>query len=162
MNDSREDAVQRWRRKAHPLPVQRARLEFGRSFSGEEWRRVAHGLLPGGMEDKWFVYSADRVVRFVRSWTGYCIYEIETATNTSGERIVSAAWANRNADEYSGSDDAYDTVLLQFLIDNLLLGQRRPFPVPRGEKPSPDPGSGLFQHHIAGTGYPEIQYPWTA
>ncbi len=52
-----------------------------------------------------------------------------------------------------GREDHYDAELVRFLIDNFLLGKSTDFPVPTGA--GDDPGKHMvFQHHIAGTGFP--------
>ncbi len=61
-------------------------------------------------------------------------------------------------------DPAELAAMLDFLISNLLPGQRKPFPIPAGG----DSIDGIYQHHIAGTVYPEAssqgrnvsQRPW--
>ncbi len=150
----------RWRAKVKPLPGLRARLAFARRFAAGEWAEISQGLVPRGMEDKWFIFAEADILRLVRSWTGFCIFELQTRATDRGDRVVDSAWVNCDPVQYHSGDVEYDAALLAFLIDHLLLGRPRPFPLPRSEIPSPVPGAGLFQHHIAGTGVPEVEYPW--
>jgi hypothetical protein len=62
---------------------------------------------------------------------------------------------NRDATQYSGSTDTYDKQLLLFLINNLLLGEHHPLPIPRGVPA--DIATSLYHHHVAGAGHKEPQ-----
>jgi hypothetical protein len=138
--------------KALPLPTQRAKLPVERTFTEQDYRRLAHGLVPKVMEDKWFIFMENDVLFFQRSWTGVCIYEV----HFDNQRAISDVWVNRDAQQYKETDNQYDKQLLSFLIDNLLLGQSTPFPMS-----SNIPGNlpkGVIQHSVSGTGYPEEQY----
>jgi len=135
-----------WRIK--PLPEQRAPLPYERRFSAAEHARLAQGLVPAQMEDKWFIYLEDGLLRFHRSATGTCIYGVRLETEGDGS-VVKEAWVSRAPGEYTRTDDAYDARLLSFLVERLLLGAREvPFPVPDaivgGDKAS------LYRHHVVG------------
>jgi hypothetical protein len=138
-----------WRIK--PLPEQRAPLPYERRFSAAEHARLVQGLVPVQMEDKWFIYLQDGLLRFHRSATGTCIYGVRLAIEpaTEGGSAVTEAWVSRAPGEYTRTDDAYDARLLSFLVERLLLGAREvPFPVPDaivgGDKAS------LYRHHVVG------------
>ena len=134
-----------------PLPAQRAKLDIERKFSEQEYNRLSQGLIPETMEDKWFISMENDVLSFRRSWTGVCIYEV----HFDDKRTIHEVWVNRDSEQYKETDNEYDKRLLNFLIDNLLLGQSTPFPVP---STSPvDLPKGVLQHHVSGTGYPEKQ-----
>jgi hypothetical protein len=152
--EQRDAAMQRWRRKAKPMPVQRAVLPYERTFSVEEWRKVVRGVVPRQMEDKWLVYMEDDAIFFHRSWTGACVFQV-TVEQRGGEYAVRDVTVNRDDKQYNGQDAAYEASLLGFLIDALLLGKMVNFPVPV-DLPKDTP-PGLFQHHISGTGFPEAQ-----
>ena len=137
--------------KALSLPTQRAKLQLARTFTEQDYHRLEHGLIPKVMEDKWFIFMENDVLFFHRSWTGVCIYEV----HFDDQRTVAEVWVNRDREQYKETDDEYDRRLLTFIIDNLLLGQNTPFPMP-----SNLPGNlpkGAFQHSVSGTGYPEKQ-----
>jgi hypothetical protein len=122
--------------KNTPLPTKRARLQLERSFSPEEQRRLALGLVPEEMEDKWFIFLEDGWLYFHRSWTGKCLYTVRLRADGEGGAIEEA-WVNREPEEYKATDDAYDARLLGYIIDRLLLGRSVPFPfrsdAPEGE-----------------------------
>jgi len=136
--------------KIKPLPEKRAPLRYERRFSAAEHARLVRGLVPVEMEDKWFIYLEDGLLRLHRSWTGACIYGVRLAMEGDGEgSVVEEAWVSRATDDYTRTDDAYDARLLSFLIERLLLGNSQvPFPVPDaiegGDKAS------LYRHHVVG------------
>jgi hypothetical protein len=130
-----------------PLPAARARLKLTRSFSPEEHRRLALGLVPKGMEDKWLIFLEDGWLYFHRSWTGKCVYTVRLrAEGAEGEgSAIEEAWVNRDPEEYKRTDDAYDARLLGFLMDRLLLDRDVPFPLP-AEAPEEDASLALGQN----------------
>jgi len=104
------------------------------------------------MEDKWFIYFEEGYLYLHRSWTGVPVYRVRFAKDEHGALVTEALWsvkfANANTDQAS-----YHAELLDFLISNLLLNKGKPFPTPPELTGSP---LGAYQHHIAGTGYPEV------
>jgi hypothetical protein len=149
-----EHRTARFRRRVQPMPVRRE-IPYARRFDPSELERLRAGLTPRGMEDKWIAFVEGDLLRLARSWTGICVFEVPLALLDDGHALAEHAFANREAVQYEG-DDAYDAALLRFLVENLLLGGAGPFPVPPGEAPTPAGGHGLLQHHLAGTGYPEV------
>jgi len=81
---------------------------------------MMRGLVPGRMEDKWFIYYEDGWLRFHRSWTGAFIYALRLDGSPAGMRVTQS-WVNRNPQQYKETDTAYDRKLVRFLIDTLLL-----------------------------------------
>jgi hypothetical protein len=137
--------------KTLPLPAQRAKLNVERAFTEDEFVRLARGRISRDMDDKWFIFMEEDVLFFHRSWSGVCIYEV----HFDPRHAVTDVWVNREAQQYNASDNEYDQQMLNFLIDNLLLGRSTAFPMP-SNLPSGVP-QGLFQHNVSGTGYPEKQ-----
>jgi O-acetyl-ADP-ribose deacetylase (regulator of RNase III) len=130
--------------KTLPLPEGRARIAFERDLDAADHRRVAAGIVPQQMEDKWFIYLEDDWLFFHRSWTGVCVYAVRLRRVGPGS-TVDEAWANRDSTQYSKADDAYDVEMLGFLIDRLLLGRMTAFPI-AGENRS----DSILKHHIVG------------
>jgi len=143
-----------WKR----LPFgEKAPIPYQASFNDAEYQKIAQGLLPQAMEDKWFVYLDGSDLCFHRSWTGQAIYRV--AFGLSGERhtVTEALCAVEILDK---GDATYQSELLDFLIQNLLLGHARPFPRPAGLT---EQVPGIYQHAISGTGYREAvvaRKPW--
>jgi len=101
-----------------PLPTQRARLNIKRTFTEQEYTRLAHGFIPEVMEHKWFIYMENDVLYFHRSWTGFCIYEV----HFNKQRTINTVLVNRDDRQYRGIDNERDKRILNILIDDLLLG----------------------------------------
>lgn len=126
-------------------------------FNDADDQKIAQGLLPQAMEDKWFVYLDGAHLYFHRSWTGQAVYRL--AFQRSGEcHIVTEALCA--VEILEKNDAAHQSELLDFLIHNLLLGHAKPFP--RTARLS-EQTAGLYQHAISGTGYREAttaRKPW--
>ncbi len=136
-----------WRHKK--LPEQHAFLDYHERFTQEEYDRILRGLIPREMEDKWFIFMEGDVLCLHRSWTGYCIYQVEFAEE-SGTHVARTVKCNRDRDQWKGTDDQYEVELLRFLIRGLLLGEETEFPVP-GDLPKDTPW-WVFRHHVVGYG----------
>jgi hypothetical protein len=148
-----------WKRKPFkegvPLPFQAA-------FDREQFARLKEGLIPQQMEDKWFIYYEEPHLFLHRSWTGAPVYRLTLNRVPGGGEVMEALWSQELADASAPTQGVeYQVRLLDFLLSNLLLGQSKPFPMP------PDlqqPMNGVFQHFVAGTGYPQSsakpKKPW--
>jgi len=96
---------------------------------------IARGFLPTVMEEKWFIYLESGCLFFRRSWTGNLIYTVETEWR--GDCLhLGQATVNRNPGQYSETDDAYDRLVLIFLIRAILLGLPASFPAKDGMDPA--------------------------
>lgn len=137
--------------KNEPMPRECKAIPYSAEFTREEFERISLGLIPDAMEDKWFIYLEGNVLNFHRSWTGACIYEVEFASEGDRRKVVRAR--ARRDQTYTQSEDAYDAKLLHFLVSNMLLGRRIPFPRPPGMPQERPPG--IIQHGFSGSAYPE-------
>jgi hypothetical protein len=152
MSNARPDS---WKRepftRTDPIP-------YAGRFTKEEFERIKAGLVPAAMEDKWFIYFDESCLFLHKSWTGQGVYRVEFEADADGAR---AREAHCVADVLAASEPVYQARLLAFLIANLLLGRHELFPMPADmEEAVP----GVYQHVIAGTGYPEARVgrrrPW--
>jgi len=134
------------------LPAEHAPLVVEREFTQQEYARIACGVVPEQMEDKWFIFLEDTSLFFHRSWTGFCIFQV-TLTQQSTIYAIADVLVNRDTTQYSGSTDIYDKQLLLFLINNLLLDERHPLPIPSGVPAGIV--TDLYHHHVAGSGRKE-------
>jgi hypothetical protein len=127
--------------QTRPMPAARVRIPYDRAFTGDELAKLARGLVPGEMEDKWFIFFERGELFVHRSWTGVCVYVVRL-----NDRAVVEAWANRDPAQYGETDDARDARMLGFVVDRLLLGLAVPFPEAGA--------SSLLVHHVVGYGRP--------
>ena len=127
-------------------------IPYRAEFSPEAYARLKAGVIPRAMEDKWFVYFEAPYLHFHRSWTGLPVYRVVLDTVGEGAIVADAHWSKALADA-PDADPGYQARLLHFLVSNLLLGRSEPFPLPETAHAAPP---GAYQHHIAGTGYPEM------
>ena len=140
-----------WKRESFKEGVA---FPYAAEFNSAEFARLRDGLVPRTMEDKWFVYFEEPHLYFHRSWTGQPAYRLKLETTTRGAKVTEALWASDLAASPQ-ADIEYQPKLVDFLLSNLLLGQAKPFPRPSGIS---EPMPGVFQHHVSGTGYGEVQY----
>ena len=137
--------------KTLPPPEQRDRLAFAAEFTAAETDLLVFGLIPRGLEDKWFICFHQGWLLFHRSWTGACIYGLRLEPMGGGARVAES-WVSRDPSQYKGADDDYDRKLVRFLIDALLLRREATFPMPAGVESAPP---GAYQHSVVGRAYPE-------
>jgi hypothetical protein len=138
-----------WKREPF---IEGVALAYRAEFSAAQFERLRDGLVPRQMEDKWFVYYDEPFLYWHRSWSGKPVYWIGFAFENGAARVVDAQISK--ALGASEAELEHQAQMLDFLICNLMLGQAKPFPRPPGLK---EPNAGVFQHHIAGTAYPERQ-----
>lgn len=131
----------------HPLPKKHSRLTANWNFTRDEFEQMMQGLIPEVMEEKWFIYHASGWLHFHRSWTGFCIYQVQFQERDSGY-TVELILVSRDVDQYRESSDAYDLKLLRYLIDCLLLGKEVEFP--QSAEIQGKVTSALFEHHLVG------------
>src|SRR5215467_796574 len=123
-------------------------IPYRAAFDREQFSRLREGLIPKEMEDKWFVYYEEPNLFLHRSWTGQSVYRVTLKETANGAEVIETLLSKQFAD--TGSAD-HQAELIDFIISNLLLGQKKPFPVPSDVAKSEH---GVSQHHISGTGYP--------
>jgi hypothetical protein len=137
-----------WKTQPPPPAEARERLPYERRFDAAEQQRLLRGLVPDQMEDKWFIFHEDGWLYFHRSWTGLCIYGVRLRPEGAGS-AVEEAWVNRAPDQYARTDSDYDTRLLAYLVDRLLLGANdTPFPMP--SRLAGTDKEAAYQHHVVG------------
>ena len=126
-------------------------LSYRAVFDTEQFARVKTGLIPRAMEYKWFIYYEEPHLFLHRSGTGQPVYRLMLKSVPRGAEVTEALWSKDLADS-SGPGPDYEVRVIDFLISNLLLGLAKPFPMPPGLT---EPMHGVYQHHIAGTYYPQ-------
>jgi hypothetical protein len=137
-------------------PEMRVALEFSESYTHSDFGQIKRGVIPEEMEDKWFIFFEEPWLYFHRSWTGEGIYGVKFQRSNDGASVV-ASWVGQSDGQYMKSRRDYHRAMLKFLIDALLLGKAASFPIPN-DLPQKVP-KGLYQHHVAGRGYPEVVFP---
>jgi hypothetical protein len=124
-------------------------FQYRASFSPDEYAILRRGLVPQQMEDKWFILWENDWLSFYRSWTGFCIYQLQFGSNAGRHEVIQALVCD-DASQYRRRPDTHEAALVDFLIRGLLLDQRVEFPIPSDVAAV----AGVYQHHIAGTAYP--------
>lgn len=136
-------------------PEVREPLDYSASFDIRRERQLSAGLIPECMEDKWFIYRDGDWLYFHRSWTGALIYWLKLDFDAQSV-FVTESWVNRESEQYSSTETAYDRALVDYLIRGLLLKEQVPFPRPkmpgiRGLLFKLAGKAMMFQHSIVGS-----------
>jgi endonuclease III len=113
--------------KTEALTSKRTSILLNRAFSAQEMRRIRMGLVPGEMEDKWFIYWKDDTLFFHRSWTGFCVYVVRFVADGDSHKMIEAD-VNRDPEQYAETNDDLDARMISYLIDLLLLQRETDYP----------------------------------
>ena len=100
--------------KTLPMPEKRGRLLLSRQYSISEFAQISSGVVPGQMEDKWFMFYEAPWLHVHRSWTGFCIYQVRFEKIES-EIVIVEAIVNLDPEQHTGELDA---TLLGILLDS--------------------------------------------
>ncbi len=98
--------------KTEPMPEKHRTFVLKRSFSDKEMNALRCGNIPQAMEDKWFWYMEGSTLLAHRSWSGYCIYQIEFREDNN--HVVTV---NRDPKQYKFTSIKKETETLNKLLD---------------------------------------------
>lgn len=98
--------------KTQPMPEHHETFVLNRSFSEEEMNVLRCGNIPKAMEDKWFWYMEGETLWAHRSWTGFCIYQIDFKNDN--HHLVTV---NRDPEQYGCTNIEEDIESLNDLLD---------------------------------------------
>jgi hypothetical protein len=94
-----------------------------RIWSADEWAMIRRGHRSRDMDDKWHAFVEANRLFLHRSWTGLGVYEAEFVHVDGGWRIRDAIVCGDRSRYRRGSDE-YESLLLEWLISRVLLGNR--------------------------------------
>lgn len=106
--------------KTEPIPEEREELGYDNFFSDSDVEKIMAGHKPEDMDDKWFIYSENGWVYFVRSWTGIHIFAFQLEASPDGAARVVSSWVNANQDQYRSQGKKDDIQLINNLIKSRL------------------------------------------
>ena len=86
--------------------------------------QIKKGVIPDQMEDN---YYSDSCLHFVRSWTSFTVYIVRFEEEGDQATAIDFS-ANRDAAQYTETNDDRDKEMLSYLIDTLLLHRFAEFP----------------------------------
>ena len=103
----------------HPMPNARRPLTIERQYSKQEFARLASGLVPAGMDDKWFIFYEAPWLYLHRSWTGFCVYQVRfEALGTV--MAIAEAFVNADETQHQLGTGKQDVLQLCILMDALI------------------------------------------
>lgn len=102
--------------KTEPLPSKKEDLGYKNFFWDADAEKIMAGHKPEDMDDKWFIYSENGWVYFVRSWTGHHIFGLQLAGSPTGGSKVVASWVNTDSNQYRSPGREMDIQIINKLI----------------------------------------------
>ncbi|MEH2049041.1 hypothetical protein [Nostoc sp.] len=103
--------------KTEPMPSTSTNITLEKVYSQEEFDRIAAGLIPEQMEDKWFIFYESPWLYLHRSWTGFCIFKVRFEVIAENVKIAEVQ-VNRDPEQYSNTNDERDASMLGMLLDS--------------------------------------------
>lgn len=104
-----------------PMPEQNEEMAIRMRFSSEQMKRIRFGFIPPGMDFKWFIYYEKETLHFHRSWTGFCVFQLNFTETEKGGAIAQRLLINRNTEEYKGPNAQKCLKTVSQLIQTLLI-----------------------------------------
>jgi hypothetical protein len=108
-----------WDGRSRPMPADRVKVPFSRSFTDEEAERLKRGLIPRVVEDTWFGVLHPGSLDFYRSWTGFHIYRLPVREGPGG-MSVGPLIVNDDPAQYRRRGDDVDLEMVHRLIGWML------------------------------------------
>ncbi|MEH1785461.1 MAG: hypothetical protein V7L23_07685 [Nostoc sp.] len=103
--------------KTEPMPSTYTNITLEKVYSQEEFDRIAAGVIPEQMEDKWFIFYDTPWLYLHRSWTGFCIFKVRFEVVAESVKIAEVQ-VNRDPEQYSNTYDDRDASMLGILLDS--------------------------------------------
>jgi ADP-ribosyl-[dinitrogen reductase] hydrolase len=89
------------------------------TFNYEQYQKLILGLKPKQMENRWRIYFEDDILCFLRSWTGYHVFDAKIQKEDNLYHIREFL-AERNPEKYKNTNDDYDVNVISELINKIL------------------------------------------
>jgi hypothetical protein len=109
----------RWDRRSKPPSDRRDLLPYERAFNLDEAERLAWGLIPQDMDDKWFIILRAGSLDFYRSWTGLHIYRL-TITQMEAGLVAGPLLVDGERPPHPHYPDEWHINFVNRLIDRVL------------------------------------------
>ena len=106
-------------RRNFPIDVP-LRIAIDLSFDEEQYQKLILGLKPKEMENRWRIYFEDDTMCFLRSWTGYHVFDAKIVKENDFYYIKEFL-AERNPEKYKNTNDDYDINAISELINKIIV-----------------------------------------
>jgi hypothetical protein len=115
------------------FPSNKTELFLNRIFTEDEFQKISFGFIPKSMDDHWFSFLENNTLYFHRSWTGEVVYKVVFAKEKNlylpkEVRLNRFGWKHII---FSIATKKFHEKLLLNLIENNLLKENKPFPIPK-------------------------------
>jgi hypothetical protein len=110
-----------WRRaNIQPFPERHVVLNSPATFTAEDMKFIRLGNIASAMEEKWDIFTEGDSTTYARSWTGFIIFIARFDLDGEVWR-VSHLRANRDPEQYHGSDDDEDIRFFEILTHEYVI-----------------------------------------
>lgn len=101
------------------IPPKEMRLvPYQREFSSAEYKNLRRGVIPGSMDDKWFIFAEGPWVEFHRSWTGFCVFRIRLERSRDKWQVAEF-WVNSDRNQYNPENEQSVLNEIDRVLDSL-------------------------------------------
>ena len=97
----------------HTIPINLA-------FNEEQYQKLILGLKPKEMENRWRIYFENDTLCFLRSWTGYHVFDAKIIKENDFYYIKEFL-AERNPEKNKNTNDDYDINAISELINKIIV-----------------------------------------
>lgn len=101
------------------MSQQRQQLLLAMSFTTEEYENLRQGRIPQQMEDKWFIFLEGDWLYLHRSWSGFCVAQVEIKRTTDAMYSITDCWIERDAKFHTSIGDQADIGLIRSILSFL-------------------------------------------
>lgn len=82
-----------------PMPSEREIAEVGQRYSRAQMSRIRFGFMPPDVDYKWFMYYENATLFLHRSWTGFCVFEVQVDELPDGSSEIRKLIVNREKEQ---------------------------------------------------------------
>ena len=110
--------LKKHQRRNFPIDVSHA-IPINLAFNEAQYQKLILGLSAKEMENRWRIYFEDDTLCFLRSWTGYHVFDAKIQKEDNLYHIKEFL-AERNPEKYKNTNDDYDINVISELINKIL------------------------------------------
>jgi hypothetical protein len=105
-------------RRNFPIDVPHT-IPINLTFNEAKYQKLILGLSAKEMENRWRIYFEDDTLCFLRSWTGYHVFDAKIQKEDNLYHIKEFL-AERNPEKYKNTNNDYDINAISELINKIL------------------------------------------
>jgi hypothetical protein len=120
--ETRHFGLRHWAARLKPMAKRRHLIPHARRLDRAEVARLRRGYWPADQDDRWVAWLSASHLRFWRSWTGHCIYELPVASEDANGVTLRELRILGDGRRYRREDDGREVEMVNELI-KLAMGE---------------------------------------